>query len=142
LAHHKPIDGFLILKAALTNFQKKHSSHAITTDVDIVETAKAAKFFLSDGVILTGTATGSPASKSELQQVVESVGDSDQDRSADDDRIPVLIGSGIDPDNVSDFKLANGFIVGSYFKEGGKWQNRIDERRIEKLVRSVERIRT
>ena len=110
--------------------------------MDIVETAKAAKFFLSDGVILTGTATGSPASKSELRQVVDSVGDRDPDRTGDNERIPVLIGSGIDPDNVSDFKLANGFIVGSYFKEGGKWQNKIDERRIENLLESVERIRT
>jgi hypothetical protein len=59
----------------------------------------------------------------------------------DTDRIPVLIGSGIDPGNVTDFKLANGFIVGSYFKVDGKWQNRIDENRVEKLLKSVETIR-
>ncbi len=41
-----------------TDIKKKHSSHSITSDVDIVETAKAAEFFLSDGVILTGTSTG------------------------------------------------------------------------------------
>lgn len=37
------------------------SSHAITQDVDLIETAKAAKFFMSDGIIVTGTATGQPA---------------------------------------------------------------------------------
>jgi len=38
-----------------------HSSHAITQDVSLVETAKAAEFFLTDGIIVTGTATGQPA---------------------------------------------------------------------------------
>ena len=52
-------------------FQKKHSSHSITADVDIAETAKAAQFFLADGVALTGTSTGSPASASELRQVMD-----------------------------------------------------------------------
>ena len=52
-------------------FQKKHSSHSITADVDIAETAKAAQFFLADGVVLTGTSTGSPASASELRQVMD-----------------------------------------------------------------------
>ena len=42
----------------LTDIKKKHGSHAVTADVDIVETARAAAFFLSDGVIITGTATG------------------------------------------------------------------------------------
>ena len=120
-----------------TSFQKKHSSHAITSDVDVVETAKAAKFFLADGVILTGTSTGSPASASELRQVVNAVGDRDDGPTTDDDRIPVLIGSGVDPGNVADFRTANGFIVGSYFKENGNWKNRIEESRVEKLLKAV-----
>lgn len=53
--------------------QKKHSSHAITSDLDIIDTAKAAEFFLSDGVVLTGSRTGSPASKHELKQVLSAV---------------------------------------------------------------------
>ena len=43
------------------DIKKKHSAHAITADVDIVETAKAAEFFTVDGVIVTGLATGEPA---------------------------------------------------------------------------------
>ncbi len=42
------------------DIKKKHSSHAITADVDLAETAAAAEFFLADGVIVTGTATGAP----------------------------------------------------------------------------------
>jgi len=34
------------------------SSHAVTSDVSLSETAQAAELFLSDGVIVTGTATG------------------------------------------------------------------------------------
>lgn len=43
-----------------------YSSHAITSDVSLSETVKAAKFFLADGIILTGTTTGDPADVSEL----------------------------------------------------------------------------
>lgn len=43
------------------------SSHAITSDISTLETMKAAEFFQSDGVILTGGATGLPPSVAELQ---------------------------------------------------------------------------
>lgn len=37
------------------------SSHAITQDVSLAETARAAEFFMADGIVITGTATGRPA---------------------------------------------------------------------------------
>lgn len=43
------------------------SSHAITSDIGVLETMKAAEFFQSDGVVLTGGATGQPPSVGELQ---------------------------------------------------------------------------
>lgn len=43
------------------------SSHALTSDVSVAETARAAEFFLSDGVIITGAATGLQADPEELQ---------------------------------------------------------------------------
>lgn len=43
------------------------SSHALTSDVSIEETAKAAEFFLSDGLIVTGIATGTQADPQELK---------------------------------------------------------------------------
>ena len=52
----------------LTDIKKKHSAHAVTSDVDIAETAKATQFFRSDGVIITGSSTGDPASPAELDQ--------------------------------------------------------------------------
>jgi membrane complex biogenesis BtpA family protein len=97
-----------------TDIKKKHSAHAITADVSIVETAKAAEFFLADGVIVTGVSTGEPASPDEVRDVAESV------------RMPVLVGSGITPANLSRFASAHGFIVGSSVKQGGVWSNPMD----------------
>jgi len=96
------------------DIKKKHSSHAITGDVDIVETAHAAEFALADGVIITGTATGRAASPAEVEAVVAAV------------RIPVFVGSGITPDNVAAFAMADGLIVGSSVKERGDWRLPLD----------------
>jgi len=96
------------------DIKKKHSAHAITADVSIVETAKAAEFFLADGVIVTGATTGEPASPDEVRDVVQAA------------RVPVLVGSGITPANLVRFSTAQGFIVGSSVKEGGVWSNPID----------------
>lgn len=46
------------------------SSHAITSDINISETVKAAEFFLVDGVILTGSATGDPVDVQELNGTI------------------------------------------------------------------------
>lgn len=43
------------------------SSHALTSDVSIEETARAAEFFLSDGLVITGAATGVEADLRELR---------------------------------------------------------------------------
>jgi membrane complex biogenesis BtpA family protein len=67
------------------DIKKKHSAHAITADVDIVETAKAAEFFQADGVIVSGVSTGRAADAEEVRAVSAAV------------TIPTLIGSGITP---------------------------------------------
>ncbi|MED6243808.1 hypothetical protein ATANTOWER_027288 [Ataeniobius toweri] len=43
------------------------SSHALTSDVTIKDTARAAEFFLSDGLIITGAATGDQADPCDLR---------------------------------------------------------------------------
>lgn len=52
LRYRKQIDAENIL--IFTDLKKKHSSHAITADVSLLETVQAAEFFLTDGIILTG----------------------------------------------------------------------------------------
>jgi hypothetical protein len=96
------------------DIKKKHSAHAITADVDIVETAKAAEFFSVDGVIVSGVATGEPAQPSEVAAVANAVS------------VPTLVGSGISAENISAFSQADAFIVGSSVKQEGLWSNPID----------------
>src|SRR5262245_4529263 len=77
--------------------KKKHAAPAITNDVSLAETAKAAEFFLADGVIVTGVATGVEASPHDLDEVAASV------------QLPVLIGSGLTAGNLSRYARAHGF---------------------------------
>ena len=109
--------------AVFTDIKKKHSAHAVTADVDIVQTAHAAEYFLSDGLILTGAATGEAASADELRAVHAAV------------KIPVLVGSGLTADNLKTYlPLADAFIVGSHFKRDGYWENPLDPGRIHRLL--------
>jgi hypothetical protein len=104
--------------------KKKHSSHALTADVSLAETARAAEFFLADGVIVTGTSTGRPADPLEVNAVREAVG------------IATLVGSGVTGENLRAYAAAHGFIVGSWVKKDGHWSNPLDPGRLEALVRA------
>jgi membrane complex biogenesis BtpA family protein len=127
LRYRKQIGAEHIL--VFTDIKKKHSAHAITADVDIVETAKAAEYFLSDGVIVTGIATGSPADVAELKAVQTAV------------KIPVLVGSGVTEENVTNYIGANALIVGSYFKRDGHWMNTVDYEKTAKFMEKVKTLR-
>ncbi|RME92993.1 MAG: BtpA family membrane complex biogenesis protein, partial [Bacteroidetes bacterium] len=76
--------------AVWTDIKKKHSSHALTADVSLVDTAHAAEFFRTDGLILTGKATGQAADAAELQAVRRAC-----------PHLPILIGSGVTPEQMS-----------------------------------------
>jgi membrane complex biogenesis BtpA family protein len=96
------------------DIKKKHSAHAMTADVSLAETARAAEFFQADGVVVTGTATGSPAEAADVAAASEAC------------RLPVLVASGITPGNLATYAGADGFIVGSSVKQGGLWSNPLD----------------
>ncbi len=109
--------------AVFTDIKKKHSSHSITSDVSLVETAKTADFFMSDGLILTGKSTGEEADIDEIKSVKEYV------------KLPVLVGSGVTLENIEMYyKIADGFIIGSYFKQEGFWKNEVDTERVKKFM--------
>lgn len=128
LRYRKQIGAENIL--VFTDIKKKHSSHAITSDVSITETAKAAELFLSDGVIITGSATGQKADLDEIHLVKKSIG------------IPVIVGSGITLENVDSYlKSSDAIIVGSYFKKKGFWANELDYDRIAKFMEKARKIR-
>jgi uncharacterized protein len=110
------------------DIKKKHSAHAITGDVPLAETARAAELFLADGVIVTGAASGEEASPDDVRNAAGAV------------RLPVLVGSGITVRNLACFADAHGFIVGSSLKQGGVWSNPLDRTAVESLARAFAKL--
>jgi hypothetical protein len=110
--------------------KKKHSAHAITADINLGAMAEAVEFMRGDAVIITGNVTGDPPRAEDVQEAKEHCS------------LPVLLGSGVDLKNITDFyTMADGFIVGSYFKAEGRWTNAVDKARVERLMEVVERLR-
>ena len=122
LRYRRAIDAGSI--RVFADIKKKHSAHMITADVDIAETAKAAEFFMVDGVIVSGVSTGEPTNPDEVASVSAAVS------------IPTLVGSGITPENIRNYPTADALIVGSWIKEGGLWSNPIDPKRAKELVKT------
>jgi len=113
-----------------TDIKKKHSSHTITSDVDIIQTATAAEFFLSNGVVVTGISTGKEPDIDELKKVYGAL------------KIPVIIGSGLTADNIEKYyRFADAFIIGSYFKRGGDWRNKVDAERVKALMDKINKLK-
>jgi len=77
-----------------------------------------------DGIIVTGSRTGEPPLRSELESVNKFSGN-----------IPIFVGSGVNEKNINDYqKLANGFIVGTGLKFDGKVTNQVDVNKVKNLV--------
>ncbi len=113
------------------DIKKKHAGHAITADINIAATARAAAFFGADGVIVTGPATAEPVSLEDMREVSAAV------------ELPVAVGSGVTPRNLAElWDLADIFIVGSFLKREGQWHQPLDPDRIEILMRVVEMLRS
>ncbi|RLB50279.1 MAG: BtpA family membrane complex biogenesis protein [Deltaproteobacteria bacterium] len=107
--------------AIFADIKKKHSAHAVTADVDLVATARAAEFFLADGVIVTAGETGQAAAPKDVEAAARAIG------------LPTLVGSGVTADNVGDYPRAAGLIVGSCLKEGGRWNAPMDIPRLDAM---------
>jgi membrane complex biogenesis BtpA family protein len=108
--------------------KKKHSAHALTADVSLAETAKAAEFFLADGVIVSGIATGQPADVADVNAVAQAVG------------IPTLVGSGITLANLHDYAHADALVVGSSVKQGGIWSGVLDQAQVAALASAFNQV--
>lgn len=105
--------------------KKKHCSHALTADLTIVDVVKQAEFFLVDGVIVTGMRTAEPPTPGEVELVKANA------------QVPVIIGSGMTAQNIARFHpYADGFIVGSTFREGGRFLGRLERTRLDTFMDS------
>lgn len=110
----------------LADIRKKHSAHAITADLDISQTARAAQFFGADGVIITGIATGQAIKVNDLGTARLAT------------TLPLIVGSGVTPESAKDlFAYADALIVGSWYKKDGLWSNPPDKKRASELARAV-----
>ena len=108
------------------DIKKKHAAHAITADVSLGETAETVAFMGADSVIVTGSVTGKPPS---IEDVHEAKTHCD---------LPVVLGSGISEKNIEEFyPHADGFIVGTSFKEDGHWAKPVDAARVNRFMRMV-----
>ncbi len=112
--------------AVWTDIKKKHSSHSITNDISIGETAKAAQFFRSDGLIVTGTSTGVSTNPADLKSVGKFT------------KLPIIVGSGVTLENISQYlPIASAIIIGSWVKKDGYWENDLHLERLVELVEVV-----
>jgi membrane complex biogenesis BtpA family protein len=110
--------------------KKKHSSHMITADISLGATAEAVEFMRGDAVIVTGSVTGDAPKMEDVMEVKKHC------------RLPALWGSGVDVDNIADFyEVADGFIVGSYFKADGHWAKTVDKERTSRFMKLVGQFR-
>ena len=105
--------------------KKKHGSHSLTIDLDIKDEIMQAEFFLVDGVIVTGQFTGINPDKDDLVKAKSAT------------KLPVLIGSGMTAENIKDYlPLADGFIVGSYFRKDGKFLEKLEPERLNNFMKA------
>jgi membrane complex biogenesis BtpA family protein len=108
------------------DIKKKHSSHAITADISLGETAHAAEFMRADALIVTGPVTGRPPVPADITEATANT------------RLPVMLGSGMTAQNIEQFlPVADGFIVGSSFKRGGNWSNPVDAGKVKAFLKKV-----
>jgi len=109
--------------------KKKHSSHAITADISIGETAEAVEFMRGDAVIITGSVTGDPPTAADIRAAREHC------------QLPIYLGSGVTARNLTTYyTMADGFIVGSHFKADGLWSNAVNAARVARFMATHARL--
>jgi len=107
----------------------KHSAPLAQRPIE--ESAYDAAYFLADAVLISGKHTGFPTSIEDIKKVKAVLPD-----------FPILVGSGLNVDNVKElFKYADGGIVGTSLKYEGKSTNKVDVKRVSKLMLEITKMR-
>lgn len=103
----------------------KHAS-PLAGAVDLgLEVKELVERGLADGLIVSGSRTGVATNVADLLKVKANTATA------------VLIGSGMTAQNFGDFGAADGFIVGSFFKENGRATNQVEEKRVAEFMEAV-----
>ena len=107
--------------AIWTDVQKKHASHAVTSDLSLSELGHGHAFCGADVLIATGQRTGSRTNLEDVLSLREA-------------GLPVVVGSGVDAEDAAMLaKWADALIVGSALKEGGDWRQPVKLERVQSL---------
>ena len=114
--------------AILADVCKKHSAHAITSDVSFEDHVDTLAFMGADGVVVTGTATGHPVDYDELAVATNACD------------LPIIAGSGANAESIATLlENADAVIVGSSAKENGHWSRPVDAANAERVVTEARR---
>lgn len=84
-----------------------------------------------DGLCVSGLTAGAATDSSVLQTVKDNAGDT-----------PVIVNTGVNADNVAEqLSIADAAIVGTFFKQGGVFEQPVDPSRVERLMVEVHQLR-
>jgi membrane complex biogenesis BtpA family protein len=114
----------------LYNINAEFSASLDTRPIEL--RARSAVFsVLADAILVSGTITGQATDKSELRRGREARTE-----------VPVFATTGVNPGNVADvLALADGCIVGTYFKVDGNTWNAVDPARVRRFMDTVATLR-
>ncbi|MCZ6872588.1 MAG: BtpA/SgcQ family protein [bacterium] len=85
---------------------------------------------MADAIIVSGDFTGSPTQPADVEMVRQHTA------------LPILVGSGVTPDNLSHiYAKTDGMIVGSFFKQDGQADNLVEEHRVKTFTDAVQSLR-
>jgi membrane complex biogenesis BtpA family protein len=110
----------------LADVHAKHAAHLTS----LVEAALDAARNHPDSLIVSGIGTGRRTDPEDLQLVKQAVS------------LPVFIGSGVRIDNVSTYREADGFIVGTVLKEDGRVDAPVNVDRVRAMADAIAGLRT
>ncbi len=111
------------LRAEVAVLADVHVKHAVHLG-DLGAAARDAARNGPDALIVTGGGTGDPALPADVHVAKAASG------------LPVFVGSGVGPATVARFPDADGFIVGTALKVGGKVGNAVEEGQVRALVQA------
>ncbi|CAN5600454.1 hypothetical protein BH23BAC4_BH23BAC4_00330 [soil metagenome] len=95
--------------------------------VDIRTQATGALKHRVDALVLSGERIGEPPSMEDVVEATQAA------------NLPLLIAGGLDADDLGELAdYADGFFVGSAFKEGGRWDAPVCEQRVRRLIGCIE----
>lgn len=126
LRHRKTINAATI--GVWADVHKKHSAHALTSDLSLAELVAGYDFCGADAIVITGAATGDPVPMSDLNEAKNATS------------LPIVVGSGATTENVATLLTScDAVIVGSSIKTDGNWRCDVDAERARAFVEAARR---